>query len=121
MSSGAMQSNVGNPQVYEDGDQRPHGHQSETAPGGKAAQNSHDIHDPKDNLTLNNRRDREEALEREADRKAEAKTVTDPLAPASRQGHEPSRGAQVDAELQAEDEASLSKKKHEKGSFGPNV
>ncbi|TFY55740.1 hypothetical protein EVJ58_g8055 [Rhodofomes roseus] len=121
MSSGAMQSKVGNPQVYNDGDQRPHGNQFEGPPGGKAAQHGHNIHDPKDNLTLNNRKDREEALEREADREAESKTVTDPLAPASHHGNEPSRGAQVDAELQAEDEASLSKKKHEKGSFGPNV
>ncbi|KZT73443.1 hypothetical protein DAEQUDRAFT_662473 [Daedalea quercina L-15889] len=121
MSSGAMQSNVGNPQVYEDGDQRPHGQQFEGSPGGKAAQHSHDIHDPKDSLTLNNRKNREEAQEREADQKAESKTVTNPLAPAQHHGHEPSRGAQVDAELQAEDEANLSKKKHEKGSFGPNV
>ena len=64
--SGAMQSNVGNPQIYEDGDQRytpiieysfhkdiltlahrPHGHQLDHAPGGKAAQHGHDIHDPK--------------------------------------------------------------------------
>ena len=75
----------------------------------------------RDNQTLSNRKDREAAEEREADRQAEAKTVTDPLAPASHQGHEPSRGAQIDAELQAEDEANLSKKKKDKGSFGPNV
>ena len=75
----------------------------------------------RDNQTLSNRKDREAAEEREADRRAEEKTVTDPLAPASHQGHEPSRGAQIDAELQAEDEANLSKKKKEKGSFGPNV
>lgn len=75
----------------------------------------------RDSLTLNNRKDREEAEEREADRQAEAKTVTNPLAPASRQGHEPSRGAQIDAELQAEDEANLERKKQQKGSFGPNV
>ena len=75
----------------------------------------------RDNQTLSNRKDREAAEQREADRRAEEKTVTDPLAPASHQGHEPSRGAQIDAELQAEDEANLSKKKKEKGSFGPNV
>ena len=75
----------------------------------------------RDNQTLSNRKDREAAEEREADRRAEEKTVTDPLAPASHQGHEPSRGAQIDAELQAEDEANLSKKKKDKGSFGPNV
>ena len=81
----------------------------------------HEVRSFRDSQTLNNRKNREEAREREADRQAEAKTVTDPLAPASHQGHEPSRGAQIDAELQAEDEAKLAKKKQSKGSFGPNV
>ncbi|PCH34337.1 hypothetical protein WOLCODRAFT_130330 [Wolfiporia cocos MD-104 SS10] len=118
MSSGAMQSNIGNPQVYNDGDQRPHG--EERPASFEAGQpNSHDIHDPRDDQTLNNRRKREEKQEREADRQAESKTVTNPLEPAERQGHEPSRGAQVDAELQQEDEALTSKKKQQKGPFGP--
>ena len=81
----------------------------------------HEVRSFRDSQTLNNRKNREEAREREADRQAEAKTVTDPLAPASHQGHEPSRGALIDAELQAEDEANLAKKKQSKGSFGPNV
>lgn len=75
----------------------------------------------RDNLSLNNRRKREEAEERKADRQAEAKTVTDPLAPASHQGHEPSRGAKIDAELQADDEANLSRKQQQKELNGPNV
>jgi len=119
MSSRAMQSNVGNPQVYNDGDQRPHGEEA-PAPFEAGQKNAHDIHDPQDNQTLNNRRLREEKQEREADRKAESKTVTNPLAPAERQGHEPSRGAQVDAELQREDEEMLQKKVQQKGSFGPS-
>ncbi|KAI0721205.1 hypothetical protein C8Q72DRAFT_85013 [Fomitopsis betulina] len=116
------QSNVGSREVREDGDQGTHGSQQlNHAPGGKAAQHGHNIHDPKDNLSLNNRRKREEAEERKADRQAEAKTVTDPLAPASHQGHEPSRGAKIDAELQADDEANLSRKQQQKELNGPNV
>ena len=37
-------------------------------------------------------------------------TITDPLKPAQDHGNEPSRGAQVDAELQAEDELRLKEK-----------
>ena len=37
-------------------------------------------------------------------------TITDPLKPAQDHGNEPSRGAQVDAELQAEDELRLQEK-----------
>ena len=40
----------------------------------------------------------------------EDKTVHDPLQPARDQGNEPSRGAQIDKELQEEDEAILRKK-----------
>ncbi|CCM02749.1 uncharacterized protein FIBRA_04857 [Fibroporia radiculosa] len=118
MSSGAMQSNVGNPQVYNDGDQRPHGEQP-PAPFEAGQRHAHDIHDPKDDQTLDNRRKRERKQERDAEHKAELGTVTDPLEPARRQGHEPSRGAQIDAELQQEDEEAMQKKKQQKGSFGP--
>lgn len=45
------------------------------------------------------------------------KTVTDPLEPARRHGNKPSRGAQIDAELQREDEEAMKKK----GSWGPSV
>ncbi|KZT02034.1 uncharacterized protein LAESUDRAFT_738898 [Laetiporus sulphureus 93-53] len=105
--SGAMLSKVGNPQVYNDGDQRPHGREA-PAPFEAGQRNAHDIHDPKDSLTLQNRMKREEKEERERDQ--ESQTITDPLEPATRQGHEPSRGAQIDAELQREDEEMLAKK-----------
>jgi len=120
MSSGAMQSNVGNPQTYNDGDQRPHGEEA-PAPLEAGQKNAHDIHDPRDNQTLNNRRKREEKAERDADRKMESKTVTNPLEPAAQQGHQPSRGAQIDAELQREDEEATAKKVEQKGSFGPTL
>ena len=48
--------------------------------------------------------------ERQAQQADAQKTVTDPLEPASRQGHEPSRGAQVDAELKQEEEEILKQK-----------
>ena len=49
--------------------------------------------------------------ERKEERKAEEaerhKTVRNPLEPALKHGHKPSRGAQVDAQLQREDEEEL--------------
>ncbi|KAH9926433.1 uncharacterized protein B0H18DRAFT_1118932 [Fomitopsis serialis] len=119
MSSGAMQSNVGNRQLYEDGDQRPHGHAGGPAPGGKLR--AQDPEDVRSELTMQNRQKHDEKKAREAERAAASQTVRDPLEPATRQGHEPSRGAQVDAELQAEDEALLQKKRTEKGQWGPKV
>ncbi|KAH9830456.1 uncharacterized protein C8Q71DRAFT_862466 [Rhodofomes roseus] len=141
MSSGAMQSNVGNRQVYEDGDQRPHGHSGGPAPGGKLPHRAQDPQDTRytyissspyteltptltlhrSELTMQNRQKHDEKKAREAERAAAGQTVKDPLAPATRQGHEPSRGAQVDAELKAEDEALLAQKVKEKGQWGPKV
>jgi hypothetical protein len=43
------------------------------------------------------------------DHSDEPETVTDPLKPAMDQGHEPSRGAKIDKELQEEDEKTLKK------------
>ncbi|KAH9914652.1 uncharacterized protein BXZ73DRAFT_81618 [Epithele typhae] len=117
MSSGhAMQSKVGNPQVYSDGDQRPtiaderaevERMKSEMAAGQK---NAHDIHDPKDSRNLHQRAQQEEILERQQEREERARTVTDPLEPATSHGNKPSRGAEIDAELQREDEEMLAKK-----------
>ncbi|RPD64706.1 hypothetical protein L226DRAFT_607854 [Lentinus tigrinus ALCF2SS1-7] len=116
MSSGAMQSNVGNPQIYNDGDQRYseadrraeiERRKSELSEGQK---NAHDIHDPKDNRNLEIRAKQEAVQERQAEREERQQTVTNPLEPAQRHGNEPSRGAQIDAELQAEDEEMLRKK-----------
>ena len=52
----------------------------------------------------------EKKMEREAEQEERAQTVTNPLEPAQRHGHEPSRGAQIDAELQREDEENVRKK-----------
>ncbi|EMD42340.1 hypothetical protein CERSUDRAFT_90957 [Gelatoporia subvermispora B] len=56
---------------------------------------------------------REHSAMLDAAREERAKTVKDPLEPAQRQGHKPSRGAQVDAELQVEDEQRV----REKGAY----
>ena len=70
---------------------------------------------------MQNRRKHEQQKVREAERTAAGETVKDPLAPAMWQGHEPGRGAQIDAELKAEDEAALAKKIRQRGQFGPKV
>ncbi|KAI0830831.1 hypothetical protein BC628DRAFT_905972 [Trametes gibbosa] len=109
MSSGAMQSNVGNSQVYEHGDQKnPATDQSsQERPAGLGQKNAHNIFDSKDNRKLDVRMQQEHKLERQTEQSDNTKTVTDPLEPAQRQGHEPSRGAKIDAELQKEDEETV--------------
>ena len=62
----------------------------------------HTVHH-RDSRSLENRARQEAVRERQQDREDRAKTVTDPLEPAQRNGNEPSRGAQIDAELQRED------------------
>ncbi|KAM7187081.1 hypothetical protein V8F33_011415 [Rhypophila sp. PSN 637] len=115
-----MNSNVGNPQVYEAGDQRTkkasEGSNAEPFHEGKA--NSHNLKDSKDQRSIANRlaaaehdsadnagsnsnsRDREDELRKQ-----------DPTLPAKSHGNEPSRGAKIDAQLQAEEEEYLKKKK----------
>ncbi|KAM5539935.1 hypothetical protein V8D89_006438 [Ganoderma adspersum] len=134
-TSGAMMSKVGNPQVYEDGDQRharagehnqpPQHEKPELLAGGQM--DAH-ILDPRDDRGVRIREKQERKEEREAEKAERHKTVTNPLAPALMHGHKPSRGAQVDAQLQHEDEEELlakgpyygmchnGKHKHEHGS-----
>ncbi|KAI0370452.1 hypothetical protein BV20DRAFT_1052481 [Pilatotrama ljubarskyi] len=119
MSSGAMQSNVGNPQVYEDGDQRngpsnasqlPEPNQPRANLAEQGQRNAHNVFDPKDDRNLEIRMKQEKKMERQAERDERAQTVSDPLEPAQRHGHQPSRGAQIDADLQREDEENIKKK-----------
>ncbi|KZT27522.1 hypothetical protein NEOLEDRAFT_92496 [Neolentinus lepideus HHB14362 ss-1] len=118
MSSGAMMSNVGNPQIYEDGDQRTSKGTTDAPASFEAGQrNAHDQLDSKDERTLGNKLAQAEKVAH--DEKQRAKTKPDPTGAARSHGNEPSRGAQIDAELQAEDEATFKQKG--KGSFGPNV
>jgi len=117
MSSGAMQSNVGNPQVYETRGEKGADTNPARLEAGQA--NAHNQLDSKDERSLANRV--AQAKKGDAEEKLHSKTVTDPLAPAQKHGNEPSRGAQVDAELQAEEEEQLKRTGKDKGGFGPNV
>merc|ERR1711977_138226 len=98
-------SNVGNSQVYEDGDQK-NAPKSEMEQEKKDSrfhegkENSHKANDSKDERTIANKLAREE-------KKALKK---DPTLPAKMHGNEPSRGAKVDAQIQAEEEEELRRK-----------
>ncbi|KAJ3506539.1 hypothetical protein NMY22_g17216 [Coprinellus aureogranulatus] len=70
----------------------------------------HNDMDSKDQRTIKNTLAAAEEHMKEARKHENDKTVTDPLAPARKQGHEPSRGAKVDAELQQDDEERLREK-----------
>ncbi|KAF1993178.1 hypothetical protein P154DRAFT_625626 [Amniculicola lignicola CBS 123094] len=109
-------SNVGQSSVYEAGDQRNYKDgeepgQAERFHEGKV--NSHKANDSKDERSIANRLAKQELEEdgnaknlSEEDRLAQK----DPLAPARLHGNEPSKGAKIDAEIQAEEEAELRKK-----------
>ncbi|KAK4140219.1 uncharacterized protein C8A04DRAFT_32262 [Dichotomopilus funicola] len=107
-----MQSNVGNHQVYEAGDQRNYS-AAETGSGTRYHEgqpNSHLQNDPKDQRSLSNRA----AAEVQDDEQDESRETTlhkqDPTLPAKMHGNEPSKGAKIDAELQAEEEEIMKKK-----------
>ncbi|KAK4042490.1 hypothetical protein C8A01DRAFT_44502 [Parachaetomium inaequale] len=108
-----MQSNVGNPQVYEAGDQR-NPKASETGSGTRYHEGTAHAHlqnDPKDQRTLSNRAAAEmQSSEQEEESRETSLHKKDPTLPAKDHGNEPSKGAKIDAELQAEDEAALKKK-----------
>ncbi|KAJ3550709.1 hypothetical protein NMY22_g289 [Coprinellus aureogranulatus] len=70
----------------------------------------HNDMDSKDQRTIKNTLAAAEEHMKEARTHENDKTVTDPLAPARKQGHEPSRGAKIDAELQQDDEERLKQK-----------
>ncbi|AEO54693.1 hypothetical protein MYCTH_2115472 [Thermothelomyces thermophilus ATCC 42464] len=105
-----MQSNVGNRQVYEAGDQR-NPKATETGSGtrcNKGTANSHLQNDSKDQRSLSKRAAAEVSQQEESHETSRHKK--DPTLPAKAHGNEPSKGAQIDAELQAEDEELMKKK-----------
>merc|ERR1712230_140071 len=110
-------SNVGNSQVYEDGDQK-NAPESEMEQEKKDSrfhegkENSHKANDSKDERTIANKLAREEKRENEdEDESEETKALKkDPTLPAKMHGNEPSRGAKVDAQIQAEEEEELRRK-----------
>ncbi|CAP67545.1 uncharacterized protein PODANS_1_14420 [Podospora anserina S mat+] len=104
-------SNVGNSQVYEAGDQRnAKSSELESDRFHEGVKHSHNNNDPKDNRSLVNRAAAERQDEGSEDSVETAQLKKDPTLPAKMHGNEPSRGAKIDAELQAEDEATLRKK-----------
>lgn len=110
-----MQSRTGDQRVYKAQDQRPpkltgpekgeHERRERFSHGPGPA---HQSLDSKDERTLSNKLSAEETHEHCIDENRQ--TVKDPLKPAMDHGNKPSRGAQIDAELQREDEETLKKK-----------
>ncbi|KAJ3542704.1 hypothetical protein NM688_g5945 [Phlebia brevispora] len=102
-----MNSNTGTAQTYEAGDQRK---SKRTTPEKfeSGPPNAHDLHDPKDQRSLSNRAELETRDQEREDHTRLYKM--DPTAPAQAHGNKPSRGAEVDAELQQDDELRLKEK-----------
>ncbi|KIP12473.1 hypothetical protein PHLGIDRAFT_259454 [Phlebiopsis gigantea 11061_1 CR5-6] len=104
-----MNSKTGNQQIYEANEQREtkeqHQERYEAGPA-----NAHRLNDPKDQRSLSNRAAlevREQQKEEEAEQNA---IVGDPTAPAKSHGNKPSKGADIDAELQRDDELRMQEK-----------
>lgn len=103
-------SNVGNSGVYEAGDQR-NPKASEVDQREKFNESSvphaHDNLDSKDERSIANRLAAEERRGETPDDPETKALKEDPTKPARLHGNEPSKGAKVDAEIQAEEEAEL--------------
>ncbi|KAM0243473.1 hypothetical protein ACHAPO_000322 [Fusarium lateritium] len=125
-------SNVGNRGVYEAGDQRniseAERKAQESNPYHEGKENSHDNLDSskitqkakigridanefaEDERSIANRLAAEEQKSESGDDTETAQLKKDPTLPARAHGNEPSKGAKVDAELQAEEEEELKRK-----------
>ncbi|RSL73221.1 hypothetical protein CEP54_000543 [Fusarium duplospermum] len=108
------QSNVGNRGVYEAGDQRnaPESERDTHERFNEGVENSHLSLDSKDERSIANRLAAEEQQKREEpnDDIETQRLKKDPTLPARAHGNEPSRGAKIDAQLQAEEEEELKRK-----------
>ncbi|MCJ1328670.1 hypothetical protein MMC10_005347 [Thelotrema lepadinum] len=107
------QSSVGQGSVYEAGDQRNVKNDDlKTADRyNEGVSNSHKPNDSKDERSIANRLANESQRNEEDSLNKEAKLAKeDPTAPARLHGNEPSKGAKIDAEIQAEEEEILKKK-----------
>lgn len=110
-------SQVGNAQVYEAGDQRvpPDSQKPEkqSDPYNEGKHNSHKDNDSKDQRSIANRLSaagpQNDAESGKAGKEAKL-AQKDATLPAKNHGNEPSKGAKIDAELQAEEEEMLAKK-----------
>ncbi|PBP23507.1 hypothetical protein BUE80_DR005514 [Diplocarpon rosae] len=117
-------SNVGQASVYEDGDQK-NVPKSELEQEKKQSrfhegkENSHKANDSKDERTIANKLAREAKVglplaTREGEDEEESEETKalkkDPTLPAKMHGNEPSKGAKIDAQIQAEEEEELRRK-----------
>ncbi|KAI0788618.1 hypothetical protein C8Q75DRAFT_240870 [Abortiporus biennis] len=108
-----MNSSTGTAQTYEAGDQRTQKSERnlDSHRFNEGQPNAHSDTDSKDQRSLANRL--ESAATRDSIREEQESAHSkhfDPLAPAQAHGNKPSRGAQVDAELQKADEEELKNK-----------
>ena len=110
-------SNVGQPSVYESGDQvtRSNAEIEQMKKENRfheGKENSHKANDSKDERSIANKLEREEKRENESEETSleNQQSKKDATLPARAHGNEPSKGAKVDQELREEDEAMLKKK-----------
>ncbi|KAI8675161.1 hypothetical protein NCS57_00416200 [Fusarium keratoplasticum] len=105
-------SNVGNRGVYEAGDQRnaPESERDTHERFNEGVENSHLSLDSKDERSIANRLAAEEKRDGPDDDIETQRSKKDPTLPARAHGNEPSRGAKIDAQLQAEEEEELKRK-----------
>ncbi|PGG95920.1 hypothetical protein AJ79_09808 [Helicocarpus griseus UAMH5409] len=100
----AGNSNVGSRSLYEAGDQR-------NSPNSEIMEHQRNRdHPPTSSRRGSNHSKEQHAAKDHGSPTDEELSKKDPLAPAKMHGHQPSRGAQVDAELRAEDEQRLRQK-----------
>ncbi|KAI2627220.1 hypothetical protein GGS21DRAFT_259094 [Xylaria nigripes] len=104
-------SKVGTSSIYEAGDQRNSKVSELPRPDRyqEGEKNAHRANDSKDERSIANRLANEEQKQGGED-PVKAATKKDPTLPAKLHGNEPSKGAKVDADLQAEEEAYLRQK-----------
>ncbi|KAG2037585.1 hypothetical protein BDR03DRAFT_956971 [Suillus americanus] len=111
--SGAMMSNVGNPQVYEANEQRTSKQtdQNSRKKYDEGQEHARQDIDSKDERSIGNRLAAAIKHSRsEESTNPFADPNVNPLGPATSHGNEPSKGAKVDAELKAEEEELLRRK-----------
>ncbi|KAL2412102.1 hypothetical protein ABEF92_008169 [Exophiala dermatitidis] len=121
--STTSQSNVGGPQIYEAGDQRvpPDSQKPENQahPYNEGKPHSHNNNDSKDQRSIANRLAASGPQNETSGSVHEKKAnEIDPTLPARQHGNEPSRGAQIDKEIQDEEAEILKKKDAASGGAG---
>ncbi|EXJ92332.1 hypothetical protein A1O3_00882 [Capronia epimyces CBS 606.96] len=109
------QSNVGNAQVYEAGDQRvppdSQKNQNQAEPYHEGQKHAHQANDSKDQRSIANRLAAAGPQNETASEQGEkSASEIDPTLPARQHGNKPSRGAQIDKEIQDEEAEILAKK-----------